>query len=208
MKPKLVNPFAGARFLLSCAGLEQLPEDRQPEFAFAGRSNAGKSSALNRLCGHNALARVSKTPGRTQLINLFEVPGGRFADLPGYGYAKVSKTQRESWGVLIGQYLESRENLTGIVLIMDVRHPMTPFDVDMLDWCVRGGLACHLVLTKADKLSFGASKNVLLGVKHSLPNLSKVTIQLFSAHNDMGLDEFRERAAGMLSTPAGLPAAT
>ncbi|MDP9143001.1 MAG: YihA family ribosome biogenesis GTP-binding protein, partial [Pseudomonadota bacterium] len=94
------------------------------------------------------------------------------------------------------------------VLIMDVRHPMTPFDVDMLDWCVRGGLACHLVLTKADKLSFGASKNVLLGVKRSLPNLSKVTIQLFSAHNDTGLDEFRERAAGMLNTPAELPAAS
>jgi GTP-binding protein len=208
MKPKLVNPFAGARFLLSCAGLEQLPDDRLPEFAFAGRSNAGKSSALNRLCGHNALARVSKTPGRTQLINLFEIPGGRFADLPGYGYAKVSKAQRESWGALIGQYLESRENLTGIVLIMDVRHPMTPFDVDMLDWCVRGGLACHLVLTKADKLSFGASKNVLLAVKRTLPNLSNITVQLFSAQSDVGLDEFRERAAGMLNAPAGLPAAT
>lgn len=202
MTSKPLNPFAGARFLLSCAGLGQLPDDGRPEFAFAGRSNAGKSSALNRLCGHSTLARVSKTPGRTQLINLFEIPGGRFADLPGYGYAKVSKEQRQSWGALIGQYLESRENLTGIVLIMDVRHPMTPFDVDMLDWAVRGGLACHLVLTKADKLSFGAAKSVLLGTRRSLPNLSNVTIQLFSAHNDMGLEEFRERAAGMLAIPA------
>lgn len=205
MKPKPFNPFAGARFLLSCAGLEQLPADGRPEFAFAGRSNAGKSSALNRLCGAGALARVSKTPGRTQLINLFEVPGGRFADLPGYGYAKVSKEQRQSWGALIGNYLESRENLTGIVLIMDVRHPMTPFDVDMLDWAVRGGLGCHLVLTKADKLSFGAAKSVLLGTKRSLPNLSNVTIQLFSAHNDLGLDEFRERAAALLAAPAESP---
>ncbi len=207
MKPKPVNPFAGARFLLSCAGLEQLPEDAVPEFAFAGRSNAGKSSALNRLCGHNALARVSKTPGRTQLINLFEISGGRFADLPGYGYAKVSKAQRESWGELIGAYLESRQNLTGIVLIMDVRHPMTHFDTDMLDWAVRAGLACHLVLTKADKLSFGASKNVLLGVQRSLPKLSNVTIQLFSSETDIGIDEFRERAAGMLRAPSGQPAA-
>src|SRR5688572_15505582 len=124
----MVNPFARATFLTSCAALKQLPPDAVPEIAFAGRSNAGKSSALNTLCVQKHLARVSKTPGRTQMINLFDVPGGRFADLPGYGYAKVARNLREGWGELIGAYLEGRSNLAGIVLIMDVRHPLLPVD--------------------------------------------------------------------------------
>ena len=121
----MLNPFAQAGFILSCARLDQLPPDALPEIAFAGRSNAGKSSALNLICGQKQLARVSKTPGRTQLINLFGVPGGRFADLPGYGYAQVPEQVRRDWGKLIGQYMEGRQNLVGIVLIMDIRHPLT-----------------------------------------------------------------------------------
>ncbi len=204
--PPNPNPFAGARFLLSCARLDQLPADRLPELAFAGRSNAGKSSALNRLCGHNSLARVSKTPGRTQLINLFEIPGGRFADLPGYGYAKVSQDQRREWGELIGRYFETRANLCGVVLIMDVRHPLTPPDRQMLDWAVRRGLPSHLVLTKADKLGFGAAKSTLLSVRRTLPQLSDVTIQLFSAQSGLGLDELRQRAGALLEAAAGAAA--
>lgn len=200
MPPPDPNPFSGARFLLSCARLEQLPADGLPELAFAGRSNAGKSSALNRLCGHNALARVSKTPGRTQLINLFEVPGGRFSDLPGYGYAKVSQDVRRDWGQLIGRYFQTRPNLCGVVLIMDVRHPLTPLDRQMLDWVVRRGLPCHLLLTKADKLGFGAAKNTLLSVRKSLPQLSNVTAQLFSAQTGLGLEEFRARTEALIAT--------
>lgn len=207
MRSSKPNPFASARFLRSCAQLEQLPDDDRPELAFAGRSNAGKSSALNRLCGHNALARVSKTPGRTQLINLFDVPDGRFADLPGYGFAKVSKDQRSSWGELIGRYFEARSNLCGIVLIMDIRHPLTPFDHQMLDWAVGHRVACHLLLTKADKLGYGAAKNTLLGVRKALPQLSNITAQLFSAQTDMGLDEFRERVAALLAAHGATEAA-
>ena len=118
MTSAVPNPFARAGFLLSCADLQQLPRDEQPEIAFAGRSNAGKSSALNAICSHKQLARVSKTPGRTQLINLFGVPGGRFADLPGYGYAEVPEQVRRDWGKLIGSYLEDRQNLVGVVLII------------------------------------------------------------------------------------------
>ncbi|MEQ1439267.1 ribosome biogenesis GTP-binding protein YihA/YsxC [Fontimonas sp. SYSU GA230001] len=199
MRPNPTNPFASAQFLRSCARLDQLPDDERAELAFAGRSNAGKSSALNRLCGHNALARVSKTPGRTQLINLFDVPGGRFADLPGYGFAKVSKDLRDTWGALIGRYLETRANLCGVVLIMDVRHPLTPLDRQMLDWAVTRGLACHLLLTKADKLGYGAAKSALLGVRKALPQISTVSAQLFSAQTDLGLDEFRARVAGLLA---------
>ncbi len=197
-----LNPFAGARFLLSCASLGQLPADTQPELAFAGRSNAGKSSALNSLCGHNALARVSKTPGRTQLINLFGVPNGRLADLPGYGFAKVSKDQRQSWGVLIGDYLERRENLCGVVLIMDIRHPLMPPDQQMLNWAVSRNLPCHLLLTKADKLGFGASKNTLLAVQRAVPAIDSVSVQLFSAHAGTGLQAFRDRCTALLNAAA------
>jgi len=203
MRPTTPNPFAGAQFLISCARLDQLPADDLPELAFVGRSNAGKSSALNRLCGHNALARVSKTPGRTQLINLFDVPGGRFVDLPGYGFAKVSKDLRRDWGGLIGRYFEQRANLCGIVQIMDARHPLMPLDQQMLDWAVSRGLPCHLVLTKADKLGFGAAKNTLLAARKRLPVHGDVSIQLFSAQTDLGLDELRARCSALLAGERG-----
>ncbi len=193
------NPFAGAQFLLSCAHLDQLPDDTLPEVVFAGRSNAGKSSALNRLCGQQALARVSKTPGRTQLINLFGVPQGRVVDLPGYGFAKVSRDVRQSWGELIGQYMESRANICGLVVIMDVRHPLMPQDRQLLDWAALRGLPCHLVLTKSDKLGFGAAKNVLLAVRREATALAGVSVQLLSALKGDGVDAMRERVAELLT---------
>jgi GTP-binding protein len=183
------NPFAQAAFITSCAVLKQLPDDALPEIAFGGRSNAGKSSALNTLCGRRKLARVSKTPGRTQMINLFSVPGGRFADLPGYGYAKVARSLRESWGDLIGAYLDGRRNLAGIVLIMDIRHPLTPPDRQMIDWATNRALECHILLTKADKLGFGAAKSTLLAVRKELEGLPGVSCQLFSSETRLGLDE-------------------
>lgn len=204
------NPFARAQFLLSCARNEQLPDDAVPEIAFAGRSNAGKSSALNALCGLRQLARVSKTPGRTQLINLFEVPGGRFADLPGYGYAQVPGEMRRDWGRLIGEYMETRDNLTGVILIMDIRHPLTDFDLQMLDWAQHRQMRVHCLLTKADKLGFGASKNTLLGVRRTLeardqPDLSAA---LFSATAKTGLDEARAELMGWLGIDASGAALT
>lgn len=193
------NPFASAHFLLSCARLSQLPDDGRPELVFAGRSNAGKSSAMNRLCGRQGLARVSKTPGRTQLINLFEVDQGRLADIPGYGFAKVSRDLRSSWGELIGRYLESRANVCGIVQIMDVRHPLMPQDRQLLEWAVQRGLPCHIVLTKADKLGYGAAKNAMLAVRRSLAEAPGITLQLFSAQTPSGVEELRERASALLT---------
>lgn len=194
------NPFAQAQFLLSCAGLEQLPRDDLPEVAFAGRSNAGKSSALNTLCNHKQLARVSKTPGRTQLINLFAISqGGRFADLPGYGYAKVPIPMRDSWGKLIGSYVEIRNNLRGIVLIMDIRHPMTDFDDQMLAWAQEARRPCHILLTKADKLGFGAAKNQLLLVRKQVATFElPPSVQLFSSQTKMGVDEARAAIAALM----------
>ena len=194
----MLNPFAQAQFLISCADLAQLPRDDLPEIAFAGRSNAGKSSALNALCNHKQLARVSKTPGRTQLINLFDIPNlGRFADLPGYGYAEVPMPMRKSWGKLIGSYVEIRNNLRAIVLIMDIRHPLTDFDQQMLAWAQAGGRPCHILLTKADKLGFGASKNQLLKVQKELSALAMPpTVQLFSAQSRMGVELAQKTIAG------------
>lgn len=183
------NPYAQAAFLLSCAKLEQLPQDNLPEIAFAGRSNAGKSSALNTLCAQKQLARVSKTPGRTQLINLFGVPGGRFADLPGYGYAEVPSAVRREWGRLIGDYMESRDNLRGIILIMDIRHPLSKHDQQMLAWSHSRRLPCHVLLTKADKLGYGAGKAQGLSVQKTLKEQGHhASVQLFSSETRLGLD--------------------
>lgn len=198
------NPFQQTHFLLSCAKLEQLPDDAQPEIAFAGRSNAGKSSALNAICTQNQLARVSKTPGRTQLINLFGVPalGARLADLPGYGYAKVPNPVRKSWGALIGGYVETRPNLRGLVVIMDIRHPLTDYDEQMLGWTHTRALACHILLTKADKLGYGAAKNQLLAVKQQLAaDGIEASVQLFSATEGRGVEEARITLQALLALP-------
>lgn len=192
------NPFAGTQFLMSCAAITQLPADGLPEIAFAGRSNAGKSSALNMLCNQRQLARVSKTPGRTQLINLFTVPGGRFTDLPGYGFAEVPKDIRRDWGKLIGDYLEGRSNLRGIVQIMDIRHPLTPFDVQMLEWSAHRNLDCLILLTKADKLGFGAAKSTLLQVQKAVAGLPRTQAQLFSSTSRLGVEDARSRLLAWL----------
>jgi GTP-binding protein len=203
MRDPAPNPFAAARFLHSCAQLSQLPDDTAPELVFAVRSNAGKSSALNRLCGQQGLARVSKTPGRTQLINLFAVPQGRLVDLPGYGFAKVSRDLRQSWGELIGRYLASRANVCGLIIVMDLRHPLMPQDRQLLDWVTRRGLPCHLLLTKADKLGRGAAKNVLLAVQRETAALPGVSAQLLSAHKGDGVEAMRERASALLAATGG-----
>lgn len=194
------NLFVQAEFRMSCPRLSQCPRDEEPELAFAGRSNAGKSSALNALCGRRALARVSKTPGRTQLINLFELPmAARLVDLPGYGYAKVSARVRQEWARNVGEYVERRDNLIGLVLIMDCRHPLGPLDQQMLDWCLARALPCHVLLTKADKLRFGAAKKTLLEVQKTFRTLGdQLSVQLFSATSGQGLEEARRKLADML----------
>jgi GTP-binding protein len=195
LKPP-ANPLAGARFLTSAAQLSQLPEGDRPELAFAGRSNAGKSSALNALCGQRQLARVSKTPGRTQLLNFFELAEGRLVDLPGYGFARAPRDLRDAWGELIEGYLSSRRCLRGLVMVMDARHPLTPFDRMMLGWSRAQGLPCHVLLTKADKLASGAQRRTLREVADALPALhERATAQLFSSTDRTGVDDARELLA-------------
>ncbi len=159
---QLKNPILGlcqqSTFMLSAAKVDQCPDDEGFEVAFAGRSNAGKSSALNTLT-HASLARTSKTPGRTQLLNFFKLDDERrLVDLPGYGYAKVPIPLKQHWQRHLEAYLGSRESLKGLILMMDIRHPMTDFDLLMLDWAVASGMPMHILLTKADKLTYGAAK--------------------------------------------------
>jgi GTP-binding protein len=205
--PGTPNPLAQARFLLSAARFAQLPSDELPEVAFVGRSNAGKSSALNVICQQKQLARVSKTPGRTQLINLFEVPlagnvAGRLVDLPGYGFAQVPEEVRRNWGKLVGGYVEQRESLRGLVVVMDIRHPLTELDRQMLGWCTDRGLAGHVLLTKADKLGHGAAKSTLLKVRAELREMDpELTVQTFSALTPAGVEEGREVLFGWLGLP-------
>lgn len=195
------NPFAQARFRMSAAQLAQLPGDGAAEAAFVGRSNAGKSSALNAICQQNTLARVSKTPGRTQLLNLFDLPAGpRLVDLPGYGFAQVPIAVRNAWGALVGGYIEQRECLRGLVVVMDIRHPMSELDVQMLEWCRNRGLRAHVLLTKADKLSFGAGKNTMLNVRSELKDFDpNMTVQTFSSLKRSGLEEARTVLAHWLA---------
>jgi GTP-binding protein len=200
----MLNPFAEATFLTSAAQLDRLPPVDRPEIAFAGRSNAGKSSALNRICARRQLARVSKTPGRTQLLNFFELPQARLVDLPGYGYAKVPPPVRREWGKLVTGYIQSRENLRGLVLVMDSRHPLTDFDRQMLDWTQAQELPCHVLLTKADKLTFGEQKKVLGEVSRALPALhAMASAELFSSETGAGVDEARALMATWLELTRG-----
>lgn len=183
------NPFRQAEYTLAAHHLRQLPPDTGWEVAIAGRSNAGKSSALNVLTGQKSLARTSKTPGRTQQIVIFRVDDERrIADLPGYGYAKVPQELKAHWQEVMQGYFETRESLRGVVLVMDIRHPMKPFDQMMLDWCAATGLPCHVLLTKADKLKRGPAQAALLTVRKTLPAGSSA--QVFSAKNRTGLDEW------------------
>jgi GTP-binding protein len=190
-----MNPlYHQAKFICSAPHLKDAPPDQGMEIAFAGRSNAGKSSAINTLVQQTALARVSKTPGRTQLLNFFEVDTQRkFVDLPGYGYAKVPEAIKKDWQKMMESYLQDRKALCGIVLVMDVRHPLTDFDWQMVEWCEHAKLPLHILLTKADKLKYGAAKNTLLAVQKELgkANIS-ISLQLFSALNKTGIDEIHQ----------------
>ncbi|MDT8384504.1 MAG: ribosome biogenesis GTP-binding protein YihA/YsxC [Gammaproteobacteria bacterium] len=185
--------YRAAVFDISVAQLDKLPPDEGAEVAFAGRSNAGKSSAINRITGQKALARTSKTPGRTQLINFFRLDESRcLVDLPGYGYAKVPEAIKRRWQQTMEQYLSSRQSLRGLILLMDVRHPLKEIDQQLLSWCWEVGMPVHILLTKADKLKRGAAQNALLQVQrelaaHSPDGLSSV--QLFSSTKGTGLDE-------------------
>ena len=187
-----MNPmYHQAKFINSAPRLQDAPPDQGLEIAFAGRSNAGKSSAINTLVQQNALARVSKTPGRTQLLNFFQIDDQRkLVDLPGYGYAKVPEAIKKDWGKMMETYLSQRQALAGIVLVMDIRHPLTEFDWQMIEWCQHSNLRIHIILTKADKLKFGAAKNTLLQVQKELSHLEiGVTLQLFSALKKTGIDD-------------------
>jgi len=179
-----------AAFLTSATSTRDCPPDRGVEVAFAGRSNAGKSSALNALAQQNALARTSKTPGRTQLLNFFAVDDQRrLVDLPGYGYAKVSASVRERWQEGLEDYLEHRQALVGLVLVMDIRHPLTDFDTMMLEWSMTRGLPAHCLLTKADKLSRGATANAVQAVRREIARWPGTTAQAFSATEKTGIED-------------------
>jgi len=183
-----------AQFHTSVAHLRDLPFSRA-EVAFAGRSNAGKSSALNLLTRKNRLAFTSKTPGRTQLINFFELAPDTFlVDLPGYGYAKVPPQIKAQWEDLLSRYLQEREALVGMVLIMDARHPLTPLDQRMLDWFTPTGKPVHILLSKADKLSNSEKALTLRKLKQTLAPFENVSAQLFSSLSRLGADE----AAGVI----------
>ncbi|MEN8169383.1 MAG: ribosome biogenesis GTP-binding protein YihA/YsxC [Pseudomonadota bacterium] len=185
------NPFRQAQFLTSANKISQLPPDEGAEVAFAGRSNAGKSSALNTITDNKGLAKTSKTPGRTQLINFFALNESyHLVDLPGYGYAKVPKAVKQHWQKVLSDYLRDRQSLRGLVLLMDIRHPLKEFDRQMLDWCHSQQLPVHILLTKADKLKRGAASSTLLKVRKEISgDHPQVTVQLFSAVDKQGLDE-------------------
>lgn len=195
-----MNPvYHQAKFMKSSPSLNDTPADVDKEIAFAGRSNAGKSSAINTLTRQNSLARTSKTPGRTQMLNFFEInEHQRFVDLPGYGYAKVPLDIKNKWHKLMETYLTGRKSLCAIILVMDVRHPLTDFDWQMVKWCQHSGLPLHILLTKADKLTYGAAKNTLLQVQRVLNDVNiPVTVQLFSALKKTGVDEVHQALDGL-----------
>jgi len=187
-------------FLTSVAQVKQLPADQGAEVAFAGRSNAGKSSAINAITGVKNLAKTSKTPGCTQLLNFFNLDDKRrLVDLPGYGYAKVPVAIKERWQRTLEHYLINRSSLRGLILVTDIRHPLNPFDQQMLAWAAQTQLPIHLLLTKADKLTHGQAKAVLQQVKNNLAGQSIThSIQLFSAKSGIGLDEARSHLLHLL----------
>ena len=184
------NYLATASYKLAAHLPKQLPPDTGREVAFAGRSNAGKSSALNALCNQHRLAKTSKTPGRTQQLVFFEVAPDRYlVDLPGYGYAQVPMDLKAHWQSFINNYFQERQALVGLVIVMDIRHPLREFDLKMLDYAKTRALPAHCLLTKADKLGRGAQGNALLGVRKDLGDIA--TVQLFSSQDKQGIDEAR-----------------
>jgi GTP-binding protein len=191
-----MNPrYRRAFFLTSAAKLSQTPADEGYEVAFAGRSNAGKSSAINTLCDQKALARTSKTPGRTQLLNFFAIDAQRrLVDLPGYGYAKVAEGIKRDWQGALASYLERRVCLKGLMLMMDIRHPLKDYDLQMLRWASHIGRSTHVLLTKADKLNKGPAASTLLHVRSVITGIDpSFSAQTFSSLKRSGIDEAHEK---------------
>lgn len=196
--------FQSAEFITSAPSLKQCPDDVGCEVAFAGRSNAGKSSAINTLTRNKNLARTSKTPGRTQMINFFQLGGGqRLVDLPGYGYAKVPIAMKAQWDRHMAEYLQARKSLGGLILLMDIRHPLQDYDRQMLNWAAQAGLPVHILLTKSDKLKRGPAQSTLLKVESFLremdPGITLLTVQTFSSLKKLGLPELEAQLNHWLS---------
>lgn len=191
-----MNAFSQVQFLASCASPADLPPPGPPEIAFAGRSNVGKSSAINALAGRKRLAFTSKTPGRTQTINFFRLgEAARLVDLPGYGYAKVPQALRAQWQSLVGSYISSRDTLVGVVLVMDARRPLTGLDLQLIQFL--GDVRLLALLSKADKLTRAAQATVLASVKASL----QAEVRLFSSLTRQGVDECRDLLEHWLNRP-------
>lgn len=188
--------FTRAEYLLSAPSIKQCPEDTGREVAFAGRSNAGKSSAINVLTRQGKLARTSKTPGRTQLINFFSLSETRrLVDLPGYGFAKVPKAMKQKWDQNLAEYLQKRISLQGLILLMDIRHPLQEYDWQMIRWSRQSGMPIHILLTKADKLKNGPAKSTLLQVKREIDNAGMsddISLQTFSSLKRTGLPDLEQ----------------
>jgi|TARA_B110000261_G_scaffold41453_1_gene48632 GTP-binding protein len=189
------HPYRQAQYTISATQLSELPVDEGIEVAFAGRSNAGKSSAINTITDQKSLARISKTPGRTQMINFFSIDDSRsLVDLPGYGYAKVPEKIKIRWQQTLGKYLETRQALRGLVLMMDIRHPLKEFDLQMIKWANNAKLSVHILLTKSDKLKRGAANSSLLLVNKELQKKELLaSAQLFSSLNHQGKQEAVEQ---------------
>jgi GTP-binding protein len=191
VRPTIDNRFyRKAHFLISAGNAAQFPSHGR-EVAFAGRSNAGKSSAINTLCDNKSLARTSKTPGRTRLVNFFALDDERrLVDLPGYGFAKVPVAVKNEWEKLMTQYLSEQQALKGLVVIMDIRHPLNEYDWQMLQWCHHFQLPAHILLTKADKIKRGPQQNSKLQTQKQLNEAGiNASVQIFSALQKSGLDE-------------------
>jgi GTP-binding protein len=195
--------FNKAEFLLSAPSIKQCPEDTGTEVAFAGRSNAGKSSAINTLTNNAKLARTSKTPGRTQLLNFFTLAENcRLVDLPGYGFAKVPKAMKQAWDRNLAGYLQERQSLRGLVMLMDIRHPLQQYDWQMIRWASESEMPVHLLLTKADKLKKGPAKSTLLQVQRLLAEeglTENISIQLFSSLKKEGIAELKQQLQDWLN---------
>lgn len=193
--------FETAQYLKSSPNLQSCPEDSGVEVAFAGRSNAGKSSAINTLTKNGKLARTSKTPGRTQLINFFELNSGqRLVDLPGYGFAKVPIKVKQQWQKMMTGYLEGRQSLKAVVVVMDSRHPLKDIDMQMLEWANHNGLKALALLTKSDKLSKNDVNKTLFSVQKALKPYPNAEILMFSSLKKTGLAELKRILGGWLDS--------
>jgi len=187
-----VNPYRQAKYMLSAHNRSHFPTDSGHEVAFVGRSNVGKSSVINTITDQKGLARTSKTPGRTQQINFFEVTDEvRLVDLPGYGFAKVALSMKQQWSEVINQYLTGRDSLAGLIMIVDIRRDISTEDRQLLEWCRTTDIPVHVLLNKADKFAFGKRKQALIKFQKELAGLV-ISAQLYSATAKIGVDEARE----------------